>query len=430
MGQCLNLGSGGDSADSKGSKADKAKKGARKAGEPAAEPPARWSWDTQIARKWKRPGKDDFFRRFQRDGEEGLGPARERYVEGTVPGRETKGVVGTADKRETRVWRPGDLDGYELCLEGLKHVDYYVADFSGQMTLDDCEDCRVFIAPCGGSVFIRNCKGCRFAVCCSQLRMRDCADCALMVYVPGRVNVESCKRTSLACWNISYFELADQMAKAQLSAFNNAWWRVHDFGTNSVCTQLEPGTSPQELFGEDWAGPGAAAGLGSFAPATAAADAACVPVVTGWDGAEPEEGEQLTFALFAPGRPDAAAAVCARASAAGLAVAATREVPIALGGEDAARQLFGPKGVPGCGGPAGERRRKSFCNGPAVGVVLSAARSAVLPLLREQRLSVLDGSPPEDPENFAQGQVCVWEGAAATAPALYFLTTIHHSLDG
>eukprot|EP00756_Hemistasia_phaeocysticola_P000333 Hpha_TRINITY_DN10227_c0_g2::TRINITY_DN10227_c0_g2_i1::g.34907::m.34907/K18272/RP2; protein XRP2 len=249
----------------------------------AAKPIHKWSWDTEASRKWKQPSKEAFFSKFREEGEENLSGARSRFCDGKIPGKETKGVHGTAERREVRVWRPGDLDGYELQIQGHKYVDFYCLDLSGQITVDDCEHCRFFLAPCEGSTFFRGCHDCKFITACAQLRMYNCHRSVLMVHVPGRVNVESCKSTTVSGWNVGYFELAQQMARAKLSVWNNAWWRSHDFGSNSIPKLLPATTTAQEIMGSDWAPPGDSAGVSGFGGEEVFDAAGGIPRTMSWE---------------------------------------------------------------------------------------------------------------------------------------------------
>ena len=143
---------------------------------------------------------------------------------------------------------PGEIDGYDITIQNCRNADIYLLDLTSQVQIDDCENCRFFIAPCSGPVFIRNCKSIRVAVVTSQLRLRDCTDAHLMVYVRGRSAIESCKRISLCCWNVGYFQLPLLMARSGLSVFDNGWRRFDDFGTHSAPHFLPMATTLDDLM--------------------------------------------------------------------------------------------------------------------------------------------------------------------------------------
>eukprot|EP01065_Artemidia_motanka_P052441 TRINITY_DN9475_c3_g1_i1.p1 TRINITY_DN9475_c3_g1~~TRINITY_DN9475_c3_g1_i1.p1 ORF type:complete len:434 (+),score=134.50 TRINITY_DN9475_c3_g1_i1:85-1302(+) len=405
MGNCLKAGetATGDAPSEKGGK-----KGQRD-----RRPP--WSWDTAVARKWhaSRPKKDEFFATFQAEGEETSRAAKQRYIEGKIPGKECVDVAGTAADRQVKVWRPGELQGYDLSIESLRFVDYYVVDVSGQITADKCEDCRFFVGPCEGSVFLRDCKRCVVICACAQLRMRDCKGCTLMAHAPGRLNIESCQSTAVCGWNVSYFELADQMAKAKLSVFNNCWYLCHDFGTGSMPRHLEDGTTAADIMGADWRTPEAVAGVSGFSSSAEAGASALVPVVCGLDDQSPAAA--ATFLLFSPGNAAAASNTCCQASAAGIRVAATKELNLKDGDPDLLGTVFG----------GAEKYQRGFMDGPVVAVLLHGGGELLGQLGGSLRVSVVDGGG----DGAVDPQVLVWRERARTVGATV-LQKIHHSLDG
>lgn len=48
--------------------------------------------------------------------------------------------------------------------------DLYVVDSCAQVTIDKAKNCRIFLGPTEGSVFIRDSVNCKMAVICRQLR--------------------------------------------------------------------------------------------------------------------------------------------------------------------------------------------------------------------------------------------------------------------
>lgn len=61
-------------------------------------------------------------------------------------------------KGETIVKRPGDIRGYDFCIMDCVDCTIVLADFSAQLQIDDCVNCKIFIGPVDGSAFFRDCK--------------------------------------------------------------------------------------------------------------------------------------------------------------------------------------------------------------------------------------------------------------------------------
>ena len=97
------------------------------------------------------------------------------------------------------------------------------------MTIDDCEDCTLFIGPTESSVFIRNCKNCTCVFLCRQLRTRDCETCKIKLLCSTRPVIESSKDMAFGCFDCDYAGLASQLKKARLPIFCNYWSSIYDF---------------------------------------------------------------------------------------------------------------------------------------------------------------------------------------------------------
>ena len=133
---------------------------------------------------------------------------------------------------ETIVRLPGQLCGQSFMVEECKGCDVYLLDHSAAVTVDLCEGCRFFIGPCESSVFLRDCSRCVVVVAAQQLRLRDCHDLQLLLYVSASQPViESSHSLQLSCFPLSpsYPQLAAQFASARLHPFNSQWSNVHDF---------------------------------------------------------------------------------------------------------------------------------------------------------------------------------------------------------
>ncbi|KAJ9448845.1 Tubulin-folding cofactor C [Diplonema papillatum] len=301
-------------------------KGAKKKGA-SKDPLEKWSYETVEEKPWKMPSKDEFMSRFS-TGEDDPAAARKRML----------AFLNTKDaKNETKVYLPGELDNFDVTFEGCENCDFYILDLSSQIQVDDCIGCRFFIAPCTGSIFIRNCTNCSVAVAASQVRLRDCKDCVLMLFVPGRSVLEECRGTSVACWNVSYFQLRVQFARARLSIFDNGWWRFNDFGTNSAPRILPAGTSLEDVMRKEekpWKQ------LHEIAPGIINAGADVDLAVPLTSGSTPSA--DACFVLFSPGLSLQASQVALHCSGGkggdGLDVVACREFG-RLGDPEIARYL-------------------------------------------------------------------------------------------
>ena len=149
---------------------------------------------------------------------------------------ETKRALNPADfllsrlRDVTVVREPGQIAGQAFALEELSHCDVFLLDHSAAVTIDQCTDCRFFIGPCESSVFLRDCRGCSVVVAAQQLRLRDCHELQLLLYVSASQPVmEASDGVRLSSFSFSYPQLSAQFHAAGLHPFNSQWSNVHDF---------------------------------------------------------------------------------------------------------------------------------------------------------------------------------------------------------
>ena len=74
-----------------------------------------------------------------------------------------------------------------------------VLDACAQVTVDNARNCRIFIGPTEGSVFIRDCTNCKFAIVCRQLRTRDCHDVDTALFCRTKPIIETSSNVSCRC---------------------------------------------------------------------------------------------------------------------------------------------------------------------------------------------------------------------------------------
>ncbi|CAM9573157.1 unnamed protein product [Scytosiphon promiscuus] len=136
----------------------------------------------------------------------------------------------TFKDRDSEILRklPGDIDGQPFDLTSLRRCEVALLDRSEAVQVDELTDCRVFIAACVDSVFVRNCTGCVFTVACKQLRTRDCEDCEFRLYCKTEPIIETSHGMTFAPFNGAYVGHAEHLRAASLTT-PNLWFGVYDF---------------------------------------------------------------------------------------------------------------------------------------------------------------------------------------------------------
>jgi len=86
-----------------------------------------------------------------------------------------------------------------------------VLDHTEQVQIDQIKNCRVLIAACASSIFIRNCDNCTFYTCCRQLRLRDVTNSRFFIFSMAEVHIEFSSGLQFAPFNGGYPEHAQHL---------------------------------------------------------------------------------------------------------------------------------------------------------------------------------------------------------------------------
>lgn len=138
--------------------------------------------------------------------------------------------------------QPGSLEGKQFMITDCNKCDIYIFDATATVTIDRCQDCRIFIGPCESSVFFRDCARCNVVVVAQQLRMRDCIDFNVFVYVSaGQPVIESSHHIRFGTFVGDYVGFDQHMSTAKLDPYSGSWSNIHDFHQASAVADAAQG---------------------------------------------------------------------------------------------------------------------------------------------------------------------------------------------
>lgn len=123
---------------------------------------------------------------------------------------------------------PGSIDGQVFDIADCKNSTLVVMDNTEQVQIDQCDNCRIFIAACASSIFIRNCTNCTFYTACRQFRLRDVTNSTFYIYSMSEVHIEFCSGLRFAPFLAGYPEHAAHLSKANLDLSQNLWYDIYD----------------------------------------------------------------------------------------------------------------------------------------------------------------------------------------------------------
>lgn len=107
-------------------------------------------------------------------------------------------------KGETLIKKPGDINGIDFLIKDLQDCEVYLFDWTAQIQLDKCKNCKFFIGPIKGSIFMRDCSDCEISVATSQFRCRDLYNTKIFMFVGNDPCIESANGIQVAPFNFAY----------------------------------------------------------------------------------------------------------------------------------------------------------------------------------------------------------------------------------
>ena len=140
-----------------------------------------------------------------------------------------KDFIFSTKSGETLLREPGAIRGYDFAIENLKNCVVYLLDRSAQITVDECQGCRFFIGPVEGSIFFRDCSDCKVAVCCQQLRTKNCHRVVFNAMVASDPTIEYSDELQFGPYNFAYPKLDEHLVQSKLHIEEDHWSQIFDF---------------------------------------------------------------------------------------------------------------------------------------------------------------------------------------------------------
>jgi len=140
-------------------------------------------------------------------------------------------LISTVEKKQNVeiVLEKDDVNEKDITISALSKCIIQIMGHPGSLRLSDLTDCIVLCGPVSRSVFADDCKNCKFAFGCQQLRLHTSNYCDIYMHVTCRAIIEDCSNINVAPYNYEYPDISDDFAKAKLDTDKNNWENVADF---------------------------------------------------------------------------------------------------------------------------------------------------------------------------------------------------------
>ncbi|CAD8194744.1 unnamed protein product [Paramecium pentaurelia] len=128
---------------------------------------------------------------------------------------------------------PGQLNGLDFVISNCEECTIYICDHAAQIFVDLSKNCKIYIGPVEGSIFVRKCENIEISAASSQFRVSNSNNIQCFVYTSSDPALEKSTGITFAPYNFAYPGIKDDFEKAKLDPANNKWSEVFDFTPNA-----------------------------------------------------------------------------------------------------------------------------------------------------------------------------------------------------
>lgn len=132
-------------------------------------------------------------------------------------------------ENEIIVMRANSISEKDVALSDLVRCTVKLMGSPGTLHISNIEDCTILSGPVVRSVFIENCKNCKFVLPCQQLRVHLSQDCDFYLHVTSRAIIEDSVSVRVAPYNWNYDGFDNDFEALHWDRKKNHWDCIDDF---------------------------------------------------------------------------------------------------------------------------------------------------------------------------------------------------------
>lgn len=131
---------------------------------------------------------------------------------------------GIKDKtNENIVMRGNSISDKDVALSNLTDCTIQLLGSPGTLHISNVKNCTIMTGPVVRSVFVENCRDCKFILACQQLRVHLSNDCDFYLHVTSRAIIEDTVSVRVAPYNWSYEGLDQDFLALGWDCKKNHW---------------------------------------------------------------------------------------------------------------------------------------------------------------------------------------------------------------
>lgn len=122
-----------------------------------------------------------------------------------------------------------EINGKDVGIVNVKNSVIQIFGYPSVLHINGIESCTILCGPIIGSCFINNCKNCKLALACHQLRIHETSNSQFYIHVGSRAIIENTKHVTFAPYSWTYPGLDGHFLASNLKSGEFNWTSIDDF---------------------------------------------------------------------------------------------------------------------------------------------------------------------------------------------------------
>lgn len=139
-------------------------------------------------------------------------------------------TCGFTDHTNEKLILDGEnVSGKDVHLSRLDNCVVIIKGNPATMHLDNVLNSIILCGPVSSSIFMDNCKDCKMALACQQLRCHSSVNCHIYLHVTSKAIIEDSRGIQVAQYNLKYEGINKDFGTSAMDMTRNNWNLLDDF---------------------------------------------------------------------------------------------------------------------------------------------------------------------------------------------------------
>ncbi|KAF7491430.1 Tubulin-specific chaperone C [Sarcoptes scabiei] len=130
---------------------------------------------------------------------------------------------------ETLKLEKNQIENKDIVLKNLCECHVQIHGIGSSLRLVNLKNTKIFTGPIKSSIYIENCHHCNFQIVGQQVRIHDCSECDIYLYVTSRTIIEDSTKIRFGPYDWDYEHKELDFKRSGFETSPNNWCQIDDF---------------------------------------------------------------------------------------------------------------------------------------------------------------------------------------------------------